>query len=259
MLRASWLSRSLEQGWPDPVGWRTPAVDGVIEALVGPDGAVSRLEPAIRALAWERASDVLHLDAALADLDALWAALESTRRDPVPRRQARGWLIDAWVDALAVDRGVPCIDPLSGLHTPGYLLGRIRELDRLADDEPAPLVLIALRWRRPAGPWQRMGTVVSAAATLQDVVRPDGTFAQDGTYTALALVTDDLRARGERASLARECHRPPLRDVRAQADLVVLPTDRDQLPALLRRLRLPVDREECRGSYGSSRSPRVVD
>lgn len=126
----------------------------------------------------------------------------------MPRRQARRWLIDAWIDTLAVDRGPPCIDPLSGLHTPGYLLGRIRELDRMTPDEPTPLALIAVRWCEPAGPWSRIATVVSAAAVLTEQVRADPTLAQDGSHTALALVPDDLRARSGPISL------PPVRAIR---------------------------------------------
>jgi hypothetical protein len=178
-LRASWLSRSLERGWPDPVGWRTPAVDGVVDALLDTNGSVDQLETALGALAWERASDTLHLDTALDDLDALWSVLEAAGAEPISLREARWGLIDAWADALAVDRDVPCIDPLSGLHTAGYLLGRIRELDRIADDA-APLVLLSMRWHRPAGPWRRIGTVLSAAAVLQENVRPDATLARDG-------------------------------------------------------------------------------
>ena len=238
-LRASWLSQSLGQGWPDPVGWRTPAVDGVVEALTDPDGSLHQLEAAVRALAWERASDTLHVDTALADIDALWSVLESAGGDPIPRHQARRWLVDAWVDALAVDRAVPCIDPLSGLHTPGYLLGRISELDRLADGEPAPLVLLSIRWRRPEGPWLRIATVVGAATILQENVRPDATLAQNGAHVALALVPDDLRARVELACLSRKCWSAPLHEANAYADLSVLPAERDRVPAILHRLRLP--------------------
>jgi hypothetical protein len=238
-LRACWLSRSLDAGWPDPVGWRTPAVDGVVEALSAPRDSITGIEKALRALAWERASDTLHLDASLADLDALWSALESAGEDPVPRQLARRWLVDAWVDALAVDRGAPCIDALSGLHTAGYLLGRVRELDRLTDGEPAPLVLLSMRWHRPTGPWRRIATVVSASAALQENVRPEATLAQDGPQVAVALVPDDLRARLERACLERACRCEPLHQTQARADLIVLPDDREQLPGVLRRLRLP--------------------
>jgi len=85
-LRASWLARSLDLGWHDPVGWRTPAVDGVVEALTGLGRSADRLEQAVRALAWERASDISHLDVVLDDLDALWGVVESSGDEPVPRR-----------------------------------------------------------------------------------------------------------------------------------------------------------------------------
>jgi hypothetical protein len=211
-------------------------VDRVVDALTDRDGSLSRLEQAVRALAWERASGTLHLDTALADLDALWSTLESASSDPIPRHQARRWLIDGRVDALAVDRGMPCIDPLSGLHTPGYVLGRIRELDRLADDGPAPLVLLSMQWRRPVGPWLCIATVIASAAVLHETVRPEATLAQNGTHGALALVADDLRARVEHVCLARQCRYPPLHE--AHARLVVLPDDRDRVPTVLRRLRL---------------------
>jgi len=257
-LRACWLSRSLDEGWPDPVGWRTPAVDGVVDALSAAEGSIARIEAALRALGWERASDTLHLDSALTELDALLSVLEETASSLVPRNLARRWLVDAWVDALAVDRGVPCVDPLSGLHTPGYLLGRIRELDRLTW-ESASLVLLSMRWRRPPGPWQRIGTVVSAAAILQKIIRPQATLAQDGPHAVVALVPDDLRARVECACLARECRSSPLHEANARADLISLPADRSPVSDILRRLRLSVGEDESLSSPESRNLPGVVD
>jgi hypothetical protein len=71
--------------------------------------------------------------------------------------------------------------------------------------------------------------------------RPEATLAQNGTHAALALVADDLRARVERACLAWECRCPPLHEAQARSDLIVLPDDRDRVPAVLRRLRLSAD------------------
>ncbi len=259
-LRATWLGRTLDAGWPDPVGWRTPGVDAVVAAMIGPGRSTDTLENALRRLAWERAADDLGLDAAVADLDALWAVLESSELAPVPRRQARSWLVDGWVDAVAAERGTPCIDPLSGLHTTGYLVGRIRELDHAHGNEPMPLVLLAVRWHEPRGPWSRIAVIVTAARALRELVRPVATLGQDGTHTAHALVPDDARARLERSALAVRCAEAPLAGSGACVDLVPVPDDRDLVPTLLRRLRVaPPDRVECRTTGDRQDGSETVD
>jgi hypothetical protein len=237
-LRTSWLARTDEAGRHEPVRRRTPAVDDVISALIGPDRSLDALENALRALAWERAWDRLGLDAALEDLDALWAVLESGGLAPVSRRQARAWLVDGWVDALAAERGAPCLDPLSGLHTASYLVARIHELDRLVDDEAVPLVLLALRWPEPSSPWARIALILAVARTVRAQVRPDATLGQDGAGTVLALVPDDALARLERAALARSCDQAPLADAGILTDLVPVPERRELVPGVVRRLRL---------------------
>ena len=130
-LRASWLGRTLGAGRREPLGRRTPAVDAVVAALVGPGRSVDALEHALRALAWERASDPLGLDASLEDLDALWAVLESG--GPAPASAAGPGLAGRRLGGRPGRRpGRAVIDPLSGLHTTAYLVARIHELDRLA-------------------------------------------------------------------------------------------------------------------------------
>jgi hypothetical protein len=243
-LRTSWLGRTHDVGWHEPVRRHTPAADAVVAALIGPGRSIDALESALRALAWERASDPLGLDAALEDLDALWAVLESGVLAPVPRRQARAWLVDGWVDALAADRGAPCMDPLSGLHTAAYLVARIHELDRLVDDEAVPLVLLAVRWPEPSSPWARIATILAVARTVRAQVRPEATLGQDGTGTVLALVPDDALARLERAALARSCGRAPLADAGALTDIVPVPERRDLVPGVVRRLRLSAPQPE---------------
>ncbi|MGH8775358.1 MAG: hypothetical protein ACRDWI_09380 [Jiangellaceae bacterium] len=258
-LRASWLGCTLDAGWPEPVGWRTPGVDAVVASLVGPERSADALERALRILAWERASDTLDLDAALQDVEALWAVLESSQLAPVSRRQARRWLVDAWVDAIAADRGAPCVDPLSGLHTAGYLLGRIHELDRTCLEPPTALVLLSLRWREPRGPWLRIATIMSAARALRERVRSDATLGQHGTHTAFALVLDDARARLERRALSRACEAEPMAGADACADLVPVPDDRDKVPALLGRLRRPANRVDYEVPPDRQNRPGTVD
>jgi len=237
-LRTSWLARTDAAGRHEPVRRRTPAADDVVSALIGPDRSLDALENALRALAWERAWDRLGLDAALEDLDALWAVLESGGLAPVSRRQARAWLVDGWVDALAAERGAPCLDPLSGLHTASYLVARIHELDRLVDDEAVPLVLLALRWPEPSSPWARIALILAVARTVRAQVRPDATLGQDGAGTVLALVPDDAMARRERAALARSCDQAPLADAGILTDIVPVPERRELVPGVVRRLRL---------------------
>lgn len=259
-LRASWLGRTLDAGWSDPVGWRTPGVDAVVAAMIGPGRSTDAVEHALRRLAWERAADDLDLDAAVADLDALWAVLESSELAPVPRRQARSWLVDGWVDAVAAERGAPCVDPLSGLHTAGYLVGRIHELDHASGEETTPLVLLAVRWHEPRGPWLRIAMIVTAARALRELVRPGATLGQDGTHSAHALVPDDARARLERGALAVRCAEAPLAGSGSCVDLVPVPDDRDLVPTLLRRLRVaPPDRTECRTTGDRQDGPETVD
>jgi hypothetical protein len=142
------------------------------------------------------------------------------------------------VDAIAADKGAPSIDPLSGLHTPEYLFGRVHELDRAArGGEPPSLVLIAVRWTEPSGPWLRIAAVVRIAAALTDLVRPEGTLCQAGTHTALALVPDDGIARRERAALATAMSGDVLTDARLSIELVPVPEQRDELRPLIERLR----------------------
>jgi hypothetical protein len=257
-LCATWLGQGPDADPRETERRRTPGVDGVVSALTGPNRSVDALETALHALAWERASDPDGLDAALEDLDALWAVLESGGLDPVPRRRARAWLVDGWVDALAAERSAPCIDPLSGLHTAAYLVARIHELDRLADDSAVPLVLLAVRWAEPPSPWDRIATILTAARTLHEHVRPEATVSREGTATVLALVPDDARARVERAALALSCAQRPLADAGALADLIPVPDRRDLVPGVVRGLR--VDAPERRPTAPRPEDPsRVVD
>lgn len=256
-LRMSWLGRTRNDR-QEPASRQTPAIDGVVAALIGPNRSVDALESALRAFAWERASDRFDLDAALEDLDALWAVLESGGLAPVPRRRARAWLVDGWVDALAAERGAPCIDPLSGLHTAAYLVARIYELDRFVD-EAVPLVFLAMRWPEPSCPWVRIDTILSVARIVRAQVRPEATLGQDGTGTVLALVPDDARARLERAALVRCCGKAPLASAGVLTDIVPVPERRELVPGVVRALRLVAADAEPRKTAGWDDAFGVVD
>jgi hypothetical protein len=189
-------------------------------------------------LAWERAADPGDLDSLLSETDALWTVLMATDLAPISPLRARGIVIDGWVDAIAAERGVPCIDPLSGLHTAGYLTGRIHELDRAGGPEtPPPLVMLVIRWEEPTGPWLRIATILKVADTLRATVRREATLCQDGSHTAIALVPDDGLARVERSAIQRNLDSSPLSAASARCDLMPVPDRRDRLPDMLKRLR----------------------
>jgi hypothetical protein len=237
-LRAAWFERRAGADEQPAAAWRTPGVDAVVSAVIGQSATTAELERALRILAWERAADPGELSVLLADVEALWSVLTDTGLAPISPELGRDIAIDGWVDAVAAERGVPCIDPLSGLHTAGYLTGRIHELDRIGgpDDRPS-LVMLVIGWDEPDGPWLRIATILQVVDALHAVVRPEATLAQDGAHTAIALVADDGTARMERAALQRRLDAEPLSAVSGRIDLVPVPDDRNHLPEVLRTLR----------------------
>src|SRR5690606_11345093 len=108
-----------------------PGVEALLSALSVDAPTRAAMRQALAVFAWEHAATT-ELRCALQDLDALWDVLEATGQAPLTREQALDYMTDAWVDAVAAERGSPGIDPLSGLHTVGYLYGRVHELDRLS-------------------------------------------------------------------------------------------------------------------------------
>ncbi len=235
-LAASWLAHhhgdytDLEDLLPPP------GVDAVLEALAEGDVSPQRLVEALTVYAWDSVSDNSDLTCALDDVDALWNILESNGNPPLSRTRARHVVTDAWVDAVAADRASPGIDALSGLHTIGYLLGRIHELDRLTDGETSPLVVLVVTWREPESPWVRISCILQVASALHDRVRNEATLSQFGTHCAVALVPDDNRARLERGSLVKRLNTGELTTVGFDVDLVPLPEDRSLVTELIVRL-----------------------
>jgi hypothetical protein len=214
-----------------------PGIENVIGALSSPAPTQSEIADALVILAWERVASSWDLTCTIDDVDALWDILESTGTPPASRAQARHWITDAWVDAIAAQRGAPGIEPLSGLHTANYLLGRIRELDRLAADAAAHLVVLVTTWQEPANPWTRISCVLQVASALRENVRPEATLSQFGTHRALALVPDDNRARLERGRLLKTLESGDLGVMRVDVELVPLPEDRSRVTELIVRLR----------------------
>ncbi|NEE02583.1 hypothetical protein [Phytoactinopolyspora halotolerans] len=213
-----------------------PGVDAVLETLAEASPSPERIAEALTTYAWDSISDNSDLTCALDDVDALWSILESNGHPPISRNRARHIVTDAWVDAVAANRASPGIDALSGLHTMGYLLGRISELDRLTDDEAAPLVVLVVTWHEPASPWERISCILQVASALQDRVRAEATLSQFGTHCAVALVPDDNRARLERGSLTKRLNTGELSTFGFDVDLIPLPENRSHVTELIVRL-----------------------
>ncbi|PZF81256.1 hypothetical protein [Jiangella anatolica] len=245
-LLAAWLDRpmpaSAREDRPAPETSRAeaatgelppPGVEAVVDALTAEVPDPEDVVQGLTVFAWERAGTTDDLSCLLDELDELWDVLETSSGAPLPRSVARHRLVDAWVDAVAAERGSPGLDPLSGLHTAGYLYGRVHELDRLSGVEPMALVLLAMRWDPADGPWRRIARVLQAASALRSRVRPEATLSQVGTTMALALVPDDARARVERISLTKAVETGELSTAHVRVDMFAVPDARARLPELV--------------------------
>ncbi|SEF17946.1 hypothetical protein [Jiangella alba] len=245
-LLAAWLERPVPASArePDPAPGTSraeattgelppPGVEAVVDALTADRPDPEDVVHGLTVFAWERAATAGDLTCLLDELDELWDVLEASVGAPLPRLTARHRLVDAWVDAVAAERGSPGIDPLSGLHTAGYLYGRVHELDRLSGIEPSALVLLAMRWDPADGPWRRIARVLQAASALRSRVRPDATLSIVGTTMALALVPDDARARVERISLTKAVETGELSTAHVRVDVFAVPDSRARLPELV--------------------------
>jgi hypothetical protein len=208
----------------------------VLEALTEARTEPSRITEALTLFAWDCVTNSADLTCTLDEVDALWDILEDDGRNVISRSQARHIVTEGWVDAVAAERGSPGIDALSGLHTIGYLMGRVHELDRLADDETASLVLLVVTWREPDSPWARISHILHVASTLREKVRPEATLGQFGTHCSLALVPDDNRARLERGTLSKGLKTEELSPSGIAVDLFPLPEDRSRVTELIVRL-----------------------
>ncbi|WP_162605893.1 hypothetical protein [Jiangella aurantiaca] len=270
-LLAAWLDRpvpaSAHEDGPAPETSRAeattgelppPGVEAVVDALTADEPDPEDVEHGLTVFAWERAATTGDLTCLLDELDELWDVLEASAGAPLPRATARHRLVDAWVDAVAAERGSPGIDPLSGLHTVGYLYGRVQELDRLSGIEPMALVLLVMRWEPADGPWRRIARVLQAASALRSRVRPEATLSQVGTAMALALVPDDAQARLERISLTKSVETGELSTANVRVDVFAVPDSRARLPELVtgllgganvdHEIRPPRSRHSGRGS-----------
>lgn len=238
-LRRAWLTDLARRTDRDLTSWRTAAVDAVAAACAAdvPDG--DTVETALRTLAAERAATGGSLDEVLTELEALWSLLDPRRR-PSPTEVARALVTDAWVDEIATRRGTPTVDRLTGLHTPGYLVGRVYELDRIAGDgEVRHLVLLVVRWHQPSSPWLRTAISTQVADALRHTVRREATLCRLGDGSAAALVPDDGDARFEMRRLTRVLEAEPASTARVTSTLVPVPDHRPDLDRLLQTLLEP--------------------
>jgi hypothetical protein len=249
-LLAAWLDRPLDplahdDDAPAPGACRAeattgelppPGVEAVLDALTADEPDPEQVAQGLTVFAWERAATTGDLTCLLDELDELWDVLEASTGVPLPRSAARHRVVDSWIDAVAAERGSPGLDPLSGLHTAGYLYGRVHELDRLSGIEPSALVLIVIRWEPADGPWLRIARILQAASALRSRVRADATLSQVGTTMALALVPDDAQARVERISLTKAVENGELSTSNVRVDVFAVPDSRARLPELVTRL-----------------------
>ncbi|SDU55716.1 hypothetical protein [Jiangella alkaliphila] len=210
-----------------------PGVEAVVDALTADVPNADDIAHGLTVFAWERATTTHDLTCLLDEVDELWDVLETSAGAPLARLTARHRLVDAWVDAVAAERGSPGLDPLSGLHTAGYLYGRVHELDRLSGIEPMALVLLVMRWDPADGPWRRIARVLQAASALRSRVRPTATLSQVGTTMAVALVPDDAQARVERITLTKAVETGELSTAHVRVDVFAVPDSRARLPELV--------------------------
>lgn len=233
-LKATWADRPPVDDLPsDPAP--SPGISTVIEALRVAEPTSAELAKALTLFAWERAGGSFDLESTVAEVDALWDLLESAGLAPATRARAHQWVVDGWVEAIAATRDAPMLDPLSGLHTAGYLIGRLHELDRMSGGRPNPMALIVIRWPEPECPWQRMALVIQIGSTLRDNIRAEATLSQSGSHTALVLVPDDARARLEQSAIMAAIDGWAGDGV--EVTLRKVPTDRAELPNLITRLK----------------------
>ncbi|WP_106535679.1 hypothetical protein [Haloactinopolyspora alba] len=238
-------SQNAEDGTP------TPGAEAVVTALTDPEADDDAVTHALTVFAWERVATGDDLTCTMDDLDELWTAVERTAPTPVSRSRARHCLVDAWAEAIAAERGSPGVDPLSGLHTAGYLYGRVHELDRVSGDSATPLVLLVVRWDAAAGPWQRIARIMQVASALRARVRPEATLSQVGTTMAVALVPDDARARLERLALTKAVGHDELSTAQVQVDVFAVPDTRSRLPDLVTQLHETANVDQVAGSPAS--------
>lgn len=248
---AQWLAPDAA---PEGGSVPSPGADAVVDALSAADPDPAQVRHAITVFAWERVATSPDLACAMDDVNDLWTVLEDSGGTPISRDQARHALVDAWVDAVAAERGSPGVDPLSGLHTVGYLYGRVHELDRMSDDAPTPLVMLVVRWPAAAGPWGRIARIMQVAAALRTCVRQDATLSQVGTTMAVALVPDDAGARLERHALTKAIETGELSTARVRVDVFAVPDARSRLPEIVTRLHEEANVDHVPGSPSSRHS-----
>jgi hypothetical protein len=122
-LRQAWRLGSAPT-WKNPRDWWAPEVDGLVDALVGADDALSACAQLGRA----RAEAGVGLREALDDLTALYLQLPAGGPPPGMIRA----LSESWAEACVAtaNRIASCEDPLSGLTSAAYLRTRLAEVYR---------------------------------------------------------------------------------------------------------------------------------
>lgn len=133
-LRARWWGLAAGQGWATEEAWRLQSVDALCEALVehrDPWAAAERLGS-------ERATAMIPLEEALADIDLLASLIDDRAAEVLRRAVSLGWSANSSTPPIGI------VDPLTGLVSVGYLQVRLGEVYRAVQADRIDLKDVAL-------------------------------------------------------------------------------------------------------------------
>jgi len=238
-LLTQWRQESLATFWSEPAAWWTPAIEAVADALTGRTGPDSAA--ASNALGGQRAAAGVFLDEARTDLliAARVARLERADRATIIDALTLGWTNRTLDTVFTVD----CVDPLTELATPGYLVTRLDELYAEASWTGEPVAqgyaLVVVRLAPVSERLEAETQMILAQTALRAVFPAGQTLARVTPHCVGVLarrrepmLSRSLRDAAAELELAVQEHR--LRSYRIW--LETLPPEFSQLPALLRQL-----------------------
>jgi hypothetical protein len=235
-LVRDWQQASLSSSWSHVEQWWTPAVDAVADAIVGSTGDA---RAACETLGRQRAAAGVFLDEARADVEvgARIAGLGSHSTALLVDGLTIGW-VDRTLDSFFTS---VCVDPMTELASLPYLMTRLTEIYAHAlsrhvhaGDELGFVVVQTLAAGDLLESEMQMVVVQSA---LRGAFNSGETLARVGPQCAVAVVSraePELSYSLGRLRVELEAARTEDRLRRTRMWLERLPSERDDLPALLR-------------------------